>query len=160
VPSADDPDPGADRGHLVRRYFEACSSGSADEISACFGTDAVIYDLNLAPVRGARACGVFWVRVRERWGGARWTIDRIIAAGDEAACEWTMTGRHGARPVRFRGSDHYHFDGDLISEVRQYWCFDDDRLVGGLIGYPYDELPPVGSPGTRRPTGTSEAPPG
>jgi hypothetical protein len=145
-------------GELIGRYFEACSSGSADDIAACFGADAVIYDLNLPPVQGAPACGEFWVKVRERWGGARWKIDHVVAAGDDAACEWTMSGQADGRAVRFRGSDHYRFDGALIVEIRQYWRFDDDRLVGGLNGYPYAGLQPTGIPGRRRRTDPGDGP--
>jgi ketosteroid isomerase-like protein len=128
-----------DRGELIRRYFEACSTGSAAVIAGCFTPDAVVYDTNLAPVVGADAAGRFWVAVRERWGGARWQVDRVVAEGDHAACEWTMTGRAAAdgRSFAFRGSDHYHFTGDLIAEVRQYWTFDPDRLDTGLVGFAY-----------------------
>jgi ketosteroid isomerase-like protein len=124
---------------LVRRYFQACSTGSAGEIAACFTADATIYDTNLEPVRGADAAGKFWVTVRRRWGGARWTVDGALAQGDDAACEWTMTGvaRSDARPFRFRGSDHYRFEGDLIAEVRQYWTFDEAHLDTGLLGFCY-----------------------
>jgi ketosteroid isomerase-like protein len=122
---------------LIRRYFASCSSGTAGQIAACFTDDAVIYDTNLAPVCGAAACVDFWVRVRRRWDGARWQLDSGVEQGDDAACEWTMTGAAQGRAVVFRGSDHYRFDGELIAEVRQYWTFDDSRLSTGLLGYAY-----------------------
>jgi ketosteroid isomerase-like protein len=127
------------RAELIRRYFEACSTGSSADIAACFTPDGVVYDTNLAPVKGAEAAGRFWVTVRRRWGGARWVVDHTVAEADDAACEWTMTGQApgGGRPFAFRGSDHYRFEGDLIAEVRQYWTFDPDRLDTGLRGFPY-----------------------
>ena len=137
-----DPADGAEPrpGHLalVERYFEACSRGSAEAIAACFTGDATIFDTNLPPVRGDAACGRFWTTVRSRWGGARWRIDHGIADGDEVACEWTMQGvADDGRPVTFRGSDHYRFEGDRIAEVRQYWVFDREGLMSGLLDYPY-----------------------
>lgn len=130
-----------DRVELMRRYFEACSCGTAADVAACFAPDAVIYDTNFEPVRGAEAAGKFWMAVRRRWGGARWTIDRAVAHEDDAACEWTMTGvaAPDGPSFRFRGSDHYRFDGDLITEIRQYWTFDPDRLDTGLRGFSYGE---------------------
>jgi ketosteroid isomerase-like protein len=136
---------------LIRRYFEACSSGSSADIAACFTAEAVVYDTNLAPVAGAERAAQFWLAVRRRWGGARWVVDHAVAEGDHAACEWTMSGRAPAdgRPFAFRGSDHYRFEGDLIAEVRQYWTFDPARLDTGLVGFPYsaaDDEPASGGP--------------
>jgi len=132
------PDRAGGRIELIRHYFASCSSGTAGEIAACFTDDAVIYDTNLAPVRGAVACGEFWVRVRRRWENARWQLDRGVEQDDDAACEWTMTGASQGREVVFRGSDHYRFEGKRIAEVRQYWTFDDSRLSTGLLGYAYE----------------------
>lgn len=146
---------------LVERYFAACSTGTAEEIAACFTGDAAIFDTNLPPVRGDVACGRFWTRVRARWGGASWHLDHGIADGDAVACEWTMRGiAEGGRPVTFRGSDHYRFDGDRIAEVRQYWVFDRDGLVSGLLEYPYDVHgdDPVGDPPPPTAPGSSPGP--
>ena len=59
----------------------------------------------------------------------------IVAA---VAVEWTMTGTDPAtgRQFTFRGSDHYEFADGLISEIRQWWTFDRDRLDTGLIDHP------------------------
>ena len=145
---------------LVERYFEACSRGSAETISACFTDDATIFDTNLPPVRGDVACGRFWTTVRSRWGGATWQVDHGIADGDDVACEWTMRGvADDGRPVTFRGSDHYRFEGDRIAEVRQYWVFDRGGLMSGLLDYPYGDpadrpadgdVPSLPSPGASR----------
>ncbi len=123
----------------ITDYFRACSEGSAEEIAAHFTRDAVIYDTNMAPARGAREIGAMWVKVRERWQGAVWTVDSVIEDDKVAAIEWSMTGtnpKNGA-PFVFRGSEHYRFDEMLISEIRQYWSFDPDKLDTGLRGYVY-----------------------
>ncbi len=128
---------------LVRAYFEVCTSGSADAIATTFTKDAVVYDTNHAPVRGREAIGVFWLRVRERWSGAVWTIDSGLEDGDAAAIEWSMRGTSNGEPFVFRGSEHYHFDGDLIAEIRQYWTFDGDEPGTELVGYVYDGEPNI-----------------
>ena len=93
-------------------------------------------------MRGAGDIGASWVKVRERWGGAVWSVDSFVGDGSGAAIEWSMTGTNPAdgRSFTFRGSEHYAFadaaeDVGLIAEIRQYWTFDPDRLDTDLIGY-------------------------
>ena len=147
----------------IEAYFQACGEGTAAEIAAHFTDDAVVYDTNIKPMRGAQQIGVSWVKVRERWNGARWTVDSFVGDGDVAAIEWSMTGtagdsqsgfrqsgfrqsgfrqsgfrQSGFRQFVFRGSEHYRFGtGNLISEIRQYWTFDPKALNTGLVDYDY-----------------------
>jgi SnoaL-like domain len=130
----------------IEAYFGACNLGSAAEIGAHFTSDAIVWDTNLEPCRGNEAIGAMWVTVRERWGGARWSVDRVVAQDEMAAIEWTMVGRsarHGGRSFAFRGSEHYAFQGAfrgvLIAEIRQYWTFDPERLDTGLVGYDHSQ---------------------
>lgn len=125
----------------ITDYFLACSEGAAEDIAAHFTPDAVIYDTNTRPMIGADQIGAAWVEVRDRWGGARWTVDSFVGDGESAAIEWAMTGTapHDRRSFVFHGSEHYVFepDGDLIREIRQYWTFDSTKLDTGLRGYDY-----------------------
>jgi ketosteroid isomerase-like protein len=127
----------------IRAYFAACTTGDATAIAAHFTEDAVIYDTNVRPVRGAATIGQFWVGVRERWRGAAWTVDAVVADGPAAAIEWTMTGcAPDGRAFTVRGSEHYAFEAleggvGRIAEIRQYWTFDRDRLDTGLVGFGY-----------------------
>lgn len=127
-----------DHAARIRAYFASCNDDAPHEIAAHFTDDAVIYDTNHAPVIGAEAIGTFWERIRGQWQGAVWGVDRVVSDGDSAAIEWHMRGEgeHGA--FVFRGSEHYAFDGDLISEIRQYWTFDRASSDTGLQGYPYE----------------------
>ncbi len=122
----------------ISAYFEACSGGSAPDIAAHFTDDAIIYDTNVAPFRGAQAIGEAWVKIRNDWQGARWTVDSVVVEGAAAAIEWSMTGTdpRSGRSFVFRGSEHYRFDNGRIAEIRQYWTFDATRLDTGLRGYP------------------------
>jgi ketosteroid isomerase-like protein len=124
-------------GEVVRAYFSDCSTSSAEAIAAFFTPDAVVYDTNHPPVVGAEAIGRFWVGVRERWGGATWSVDSLLEGPDAVAMEWTMRGERHGRPFAAHGSDHYRIERGLIAEVRQYWVLDRTRADTGLVDYPY-----------------------
>ena len=134
----------------IEAYFAACGEGSAADIAAHFTPDAVIYDTNVRPARGAAAIGAMWVKVRERWQGARWQVDSFVGDEREAAIEWTMTGTdpERSRAFAFRGSEHYRFADTLIDEIRQYWTFDPDALDTGLVGFDYTPPDPDPDPGS------------
>lgn len=138
---------------LVRAYFAACSRGDVPGVVASFTPDAVVWDTNHAPVRGAAAIGEFYARVREARRGATWHVDTYVGDGDAAAVEWTMLvpgepGRGGepGAPVAVRGSEHYAFADGRIAEIRQYWTARRDDPATGLRGFPYDEDPRFTSP--------------
>lgn len=126
-----------DHAGRITAYFASCTSGTPEEIAAHFSDDAIIYDTNHAPVVGAVAIGAFWERIRAQWNGAQWGVDRIVSDGETAAIEWHMRGNGARGPFVFRGSEHYSFEDDLISEIRQYWSFDRTASSTGLQGYPY-----------------------
>lgn len=118
----------------VIAYFDACTSGTAAEIAACFVPDAVIYDTVVPPVRGARVIGESVVALRTAWQGGRWSVDSVVAEGSRVAIEWTLRGRRGGLPAVLHGSEHYRLAEDgRIEEIRQYW---NDRGTG-LNGYRY-----------------------
>lgn len=121
----------------ITAYFTACSEGTAADIASHFTPDAVVYDTNIRPMVGADDIGSSWVAVRDRWGGAVWGLDSFAGDWDGAAIEWWMRGTDptDGRAFTFRGSEHYAFDDGLISEIRQYWTFDRERLDTGLRGF-------------------------
>lgn len=129
------------RGDIVRAYFDACNAGDAADIARHFVEDAVVYDTNHPPIRGSEAIGAFFVRGRASWSGARWHVDTLIAGDEEAAAEWTMTGRLRGRDATVRGSEHYAFRGDRIAQIRQYWTLDKADPDTALVGYPYEDDP-------------------
>jgi ketosteroid isomerase-like protein len=122
----------------VQRYFAACSTGTADDIAACFTDSAVVYDLNHRPVRGAEGIGAFYVRVRDQWNGALWEVNSYLEQGGAAAIEWTMRGTADGEDFAMRGSEHYEFAAGLIAQIRQYWRFDPSSPSAALRDYPYE----------------------
>lgn len=135
----------------IEAYFDACNGGDAEAIASHFCDDAVVYDTNHAPVRGAATIGRFWTKIREKWGDAFWHVDACIASGDSAAIEWTFSGVHSERG-RFcaRGSEHYRMRDTRIAEIRQYWTFDPDSPAAALHGFPYGERAGFWSPELRQ----------
>ena len=124
---------------LVDSYFSSCSEGTADDIARHFCDEAVVYDLNVAPVRGAAAIGDFYVQVRGQWGGARWVLDTYLGDDHHAAGEWSMHGLAEGAPFVVRGSEHYEFRDGRIAEIRQYWKFDRKRPGVALRDFPYSQ---------------------
>ncbi|WP_419864253.1 nuclear transport factor 2 family protein [Candidatus Poriferisodalis sp.] len=142
----------------IEGYFSACTSGDADAVARHFTDDAVVYDTNHAPVRGAEVIGRFWSRIAAKWQGASWHCERLVTDGETAAIEWIMSGTmaahrstEAAEPFAVRGSEHYDFGIDgatgarLISEIRQYWTFDLDHPSSELVDYPYGDLGRLGA---------------
>lgn len=130
----------------ILAYFDACSTGTTDDIASNFTEHATVFDTNVPPVCGAHRIGVSWVKIRNHWLGAHWEVDSYVGDAKTAAIEWSMTGINAPTNVQpdglsftFRGSEHYRFEGDenLISEIRQYWVFDPSKLETGLVGFSY-----------------------
>jgi ketosteroid isomerase-like protein len=126
---------------LVRAYFAACSRGDREAVAASFRPDAVVYDTNHRPVRGAAAIADFFAKVRDRWQGATWHVDTFVGDASAAAAEWTMLVTHGGATVAVRGSEHYEFADGRIRQIRQYWTHHPDDPAAGLRDYPYAEDP-------------------
>ncbi len=125
---------------LITRYFLACGYGTAADIASHFEKNAVIYDTNHPPIRGAGSIGEFWLNVRERYGEATWHVDSIIESEDSAAIEWTMKGTLDNKQLVYRGSEHYRVRNGLIIEIRQYWNWKRNELTSGLMDYLYDNI--------------------
>lgn len=121
---------------LITAYYDACNSGDAGRVRACFTDDAVHFFTRLEPVRGADALGEHWARAARRLHG-RWTVEHCIEQGDEACIEWTMTWRHprSGEPRIDRGTEWYVFAGDRIAEIRAYHHSAPGNRSGDLIGY-------------------------
>ncbi|MEM7467884.1 MAG: nuclear transport factor 2 family protein [Pseudomonadota bacterium] len=125
----------------IETYFDACSTGSVEDVTENFTSDAIIYDTNHEPVRGAENIGRFWSKIQERWQGATWYVNSCLMEADKAAIEWTMTGTTSSGPFTVRGSEHYRFVDGRIDQIRQYWSFDSENLDTSLVGFPYSSDP-------------------
>lgn len=112
--------------HLVRAYFDACNSGDAERVAACFVADGVHYfppGMYGGPFVGAETIGRRWAQAVAEMGSV-WTVDNFV--GDPytgvAVIEWThFKTKEG---TVLRGDEWYRFDRQtgLIAEIRAYYA--------------------------------------
>ena len=121
----------------IRAYYDACNSGDAEAVSACFTPDAVHWFTRREPYRGAEEIGA-WTAAAVRDLDARWTVEHGIEQGDEACIEWTMEWTDPGSGVRRldRGTEWFRFSTDgLIEEVRAYHHSSPKNRSGDLVGF-------------------------
>lgn len=116
---------------LITRYYDGCSTGDVEAMTATLHRDVVHYFLapntGSAPVAGAEHLARYWRKVQSRID-ARWVVDHALcgAVSDgagEAVIEWTMFWRppgSGDR-VATRGAEWFTFSEGLIREIRSYY---------------------------------------
>jgi len=126
---------------IVRRYFEGCSSGDLDVLLGTLTEDVVHYFLppRFAPIRGAQHLAKHWRKFKTALDPL-WSIDHIIAQGDEVVSEWScLWTPAGVQPrVMMRGSEWYVMREGRIAEIRAY-LMDDPQRDTELVGFPYAE---------------------
>jgi len=115
-----------DKLELIRRYYDACSTGDVDALVETVHEDVTHYFLapnpGSAPVSGALHLARYWRKVQSRIDG-RWVVDWIIGEGNEAVIEWTLfwvPPETGVR-VATRGAEWYRFEAGRIAEIRAYY---------------------------------------
>jgi ketosteroid isomerase-like protein len=116
----------AEKLELIRRYYDACSSGDVEALRATVSEDVVHYFLapnrGSAPVAGGEHLANYWRKVQALIDG-RWVVDSIVGEGDEAVIEWTLFWRPDpdAARVATRGAEWYRFADGRIAEIRAYY---------------------------------------
>jgi ketosteroid isomerase-like protein len=126
---------------VVRKYFDGCNSGDLDVLLSTLARDVVHYFLpaRFPPIKGADHLARYWRKFKTTLNPV-WSIDRIIAQGDEVvsewSCIWTPTGTQ--KRLMLRGSEWYVMRNARIAEVRAYFIHDDAGDTG-LTGFPYGE---------------------
>lgn len=125
---------------LIARYYDACSSGDADGVTATTTSDVVHYFLapnhGSSPVRGGDHLGHYWRKVHGLIDPV-WVVDHGIAQDDEAAIEWSMfwTPQGHAGRVVSRGAEWFMFRHGRIAEIRSYYR--QEPFDTELEGFPY-----------------------
>jgi ketosteroid isomerase-like protein len=124
---------------VIRRYFDGCGSGDLDTLLGTLAPDVVHYFLptRFAPIRGAATLANYWRKYKDALDPI-WSIDRIVAQGDEVVSEWSCiwTSKESPRRVMTRGSEWYVVRDGRIAEIRAY--FISDRAADTeLVGFPY-----------------------
>ncbi len=129
--------------HVVRAYYDGCSTGDVAAMRATLADDVVHYflapNVGSAPVRGAEHLARYWRKVSGLIE-ARWVVDHGLANGREAVIEWTMFWRPqgAAERVATRGAEWFTFAADgRIAEIRSY--YQQRQETTELDGFPYAE---------------------
>lgn len=125
----------------VRKYFDGCNSGDLDVLLGTLAHDVIHYFLppTFPAIRGAEHLAKYWRKYKTALDPV-WSIDRIVAQGNEVVSEWSCiwTSRQTQRRLMARGSEWYLMRDARIAEVRAYFIADDDNDTE-LIGFPYAE---------------------
>ncbi|MQA14282.1 MAG: nuclear transport factor 2 family protein [Pseudonocardiaceae bacterium] len=129
-----------ERTAVIARYYDACTTGDLDDLRATLHPEVVHYFLapnpGSTPVAGAEHLARYWRKVT-RMIGARWVIDHVLAAGDEAVIEWTMfwLPEGSEERVATRGAEWFVFRDGLIAEIRSY--YQQHNRATELDAFPY-----------------------
>ena len=126
---------------VVRKYFDGCNSGDLAVLLSTLTPDVVHFFLpaRFPPIRGAEHLARYWRKYKVALDPV-WSVDRIIARGDEAVSEWSCiwTPKGAQTRLMLRGSEWYVMRGGKIAEVRAYFMHDDHGNTE-LTGFPYGD---------------------
>lgn len=124
---------------VVHKYFDACNTGNLDELLATLTADVRHYFLpaSVPPIVGAEHLARYW-RKYKRALDPIWSIDHIVASGDEVVSEWSCvwTPSGSGRRLMLRGSEWYVMREARIAEIRAYFIYDASANVE-LASFPY-----------------------
>ncbi|WP_158744428.1 nuclear transport factor 2 family protein [Acidisphaera sp. L21] len=125
---------------IIRRYYNGCTAGDLAELAATLHPDVVHYflapNVGSRPVAGGEHLARYWRKIARRIQ-ARWVVDHVLAAGNEAVIEWTMfwCPAPGQPRIATRGAEWFVFRDGLIAEIRSYYQQRDATTE--LEGFPY-----------------------
>jgi len=126
---------------VVRRYYDGCNSGDLDVLLSTLTPDVVHYFLppRFPPIRSAEHLARYWRKFKTLLNPI-WSVDHVMAQGDEVVIEWTCiwTPKDTDKRLLFRGTEWYIMRGSRIAEVRAYFMYDDTRNTE-ITGFPYLE---------------------
>ena len=126
---------------VVRRYFDGCNTGDLDVLLSTMAPDVIHYFLppRFPPIRGAEHLSKYWRKYKTVLNPV-WSLDHIIAQGDEVVSEWscTWTPRGTQTRLMTRGSEWYVMRDARISEVRAYFMNGENESTE-LTEFPYTQ---------------------
>lgn len=123
---------------LVAALYAGCNAGDAAAVAAVLTEGFRYYSLGAAPLRAEQLAGN---AASAAEAGTRWTIDRIIVQGDDAAVEFTMrfVAADNTTAVQ-RGSEWVQTvdEGGVrrIDQIRSY--HQDNPASSALVDFDYE----------------------
>ena len=124
----------------IRTYYQGCNTSNVELMKSTFTPDVTHYFTDHEPVSGADTLANYWAGFNTETRTAEWTVDRFMAADDEAVIEWTMffsTLMEEERKGMLRGAEWYQFRQGKIAEIRAYFHWVPEQRVSELMGFPY-----------------------
>lgn len=122
---------------LVRRYFEEClnRAGGPDQQRALAVLDELltpdfVMQFNSRPDaqarRGLDQLKKFVVGHASSFVNDRWTINALVAEGDQVACWWRIQATDAAsgKPIDLDAADFYRVRDGRLAELRRFLDFD------------------------------------
>jgi hypothetical protein len=97
---------------VVRRYFDGCNSGDLELLVSTLAPDVAHYFLppRFPPITGAEHLAKYWRKYKTVLNPI-WSIDHIIAEGDEVvsewSCIWTPRGTQKCGRGHIGASNHF-----------------------------------------------------
>jgi len=126
---------------VVLKYFDGCNSGDLDVLLSTMTPDVIHYFLpaRFPPIKGAQHLARYWRKYKNTLNPV-WSVDHIIAQGDEVVGEWSCiwTPHDTHQRLMMRGTEWYVMRDARIAEVRAYLIYDDGADIE-LTGFPYAE---------------------
>ena len=123
----------------VRKYFDACNTGDLDDLLSTLTPDVRHYFLprSVPPITGAEHLARYWRKYKQVLDPL-WSIDRIVASGDEVVNEWSCLWTPAGSKLRLmaRGTEWYVMRDARIAEVRAYFIAD-PTANSELATFPY-----------------------
>ena len=127
---------------LIATYYDACSRGDAEGVSATMCSAVTHWflapNIGSRAVHGAEQLGRYWRKVHELIAPV-WVVDHGIVDGDEAVIEWSMfwVPTNKTERVVTRGAEWFVVREDRIAEIRSYYR--QEAADSELDGFPYVE---------------------
>lgn len=122
---------------LAEQFIEALHAleqgGDLDALVAQHAEDGEIMNVNLqAPLTGTEGARKFWTDYRALFAEVYSDFAHVVAQGDEAALEWTATGKLAANdePFEYSGVTMLTFRDGKVASLRGY--FDQQALTKRL----------------------------
>jgi predicted ester cyclase len=144
---------------VIHRFYEEClNQGRVDELSELF-TPGVVGHSGSGKQTGLAEFERNVHHVRSMFPNGRFTVDDVVASGDEAAARWTMTATHTApiagvaptgKPIVNHAVVFYRFENDKIAEL---WVQLDQIGVLQQIGVQIPGMPTAPAPANQQAVG-------
>jgi len=125
---------------LIAIYYDACSRGDAEGVTATMCSDVTHWflapNIGSRAVHGAEQLGRYWKKVHELIAPV-WVVDHGIVDGDEAVIEWSMFWVPTEQDDRVvtRGAEWFVLRDGAIAEIRSYYR--QELADSELDGFPY-----------------------